>query len=194
MVFRVGRARFNRKRFRGRITVEYLRKKAVTDPGNTLYMAAFRASVFHHTLDNTTLHVTTELVSSAKYGDTRGPLNIVTLHIINFRTPDWFPKYDDLSDDYRNRLHISILFDSDIKYLEDAEQDRARDFLEHLRSSREWNVGVHETFIEKAHPRTGTFHLAGFGSDNRMRWLHRNGSYYNRPFGHIALYPGGVEP
>ena len=127
------------------------------------------------------------------YADKRGRLIMVKLECIMDDVPIWFPSYKELTDEQeRNFLHFSICFTGDLKKMNPVDREIAKQHIERLSCDPDWNGKCHETTTYHIHS-NGTFHLRGFESDFSMHWLHEHGSYCNRIFGHIALYPGGLS-
>ena len=126
-------------------------------------------------------------------GDWRGDFICVKLTIESNMIPAWFPAFNEVPVDDRNFLHMSICFSGDIDKMASLEdQALAHQYIAELKTDDAWNGERHETCIARAAPH-GTFHLKGFDNDQRMTWLHKHGSYWQRPFGHIALYMGGLH-
>ena len=126
-------------------------------------------------------------------GDWRGDFICVKLAIESNMIPAWFPAFNEVPVDDRNFLHMSICFSGDIDNMALEDQALAHQYIAELKKDEAWNGERHETCIAHVTRDTGTFHLKGFDNDQRMTWLHNHGSYWQRPFGHIALYMGGLH-
>ena len=106
--------------------------------------------------------------------------------------PSWVPKAENMKFSIRNSLHISVLFLSDIQKMDANDRVIAEQYIEELSNDGGWNGNTEwRTNISDYLPH-GTFHLAGFDNDERLRWLHSKGSYYWKKYGHVALYSGGI--
>lgn len=203
---KVGNMRVHRRiRQRGNsryweVNQDELRTRTLLSENFSLFWLAFQTWVRIHqecylAYGVARLRTRATFVKSPYHNGWRGNLYYVKLDFLPDETvPRWFPRFDDAPENSRNVLHMSICFTRDIESLEGEDRLYAEQCVNELLHDPHWNgTMIHETYVSHCPRLGGTFHLAGFESDNRLKWLHENGSYKKRWFGHIALYIGGLS-
>jgi hypothetical protein len=172
-----------------RITRELLQRESTASADFLPYWAAFRAWVYRHEYNDASfIRVKTRLVTSDYCDPQRGRLIMLQLTVIESNRTEWFPTYDEVSGKDRNRLHVSICFDKDVQWLSPTDAALWHTYRAELEG--EWERDDFRTWVTEHH-RSGSFYLKGL-NDPRMTWMHERGSYKKKPFGHIALYWGGL--
>ena len=187
---RAGKQRINQPRS-SKVTPSVLKQLTLKDVNFPLYWDTYRLWV-RRTMESQTVITVIPSFEVIQNGDRRGDFICVKLAIESDVIPAWFPAFDEVSVKNRNFLHISICFSGDINMMSQADQAKAHQFIAELKNDASWNGERHKTCIAHAAPH-GTFHLRGFENDQRMTWLHSQGCYWQRPFGHIAPYMGGLH-
>ena len=193
MTLKIAGGRRVQRRKGAKVTPAKLQEWAATRKDFSLYWIAFKRWVFNHLTVTFRVTATFELApADPDHPDRRGRFYWVRLNFVPDESiPAWFPTYDEMPANERNFLHISVCFTGDIEKMNDEDRDQAHRYIHELEA--EWNGNtVWTTFVKHCY-NSGTFHLAGFEKDERMRWLHEHGSYKNRALGHIALYAGGIS-
>lgn len=186
----VGNRRVN-QRYGLKVTPPALKYLTLKNVNFQLYWHAYKLWV-HRIMESQTVITGIPTFEVIQSGDPRGAFICVKLTIESDLIPLWFPAFDEVSENDRNFLHFSICFTGDIDNMSPIDQALAHDCIAELKEDPQWNGERHETRIAYA-ASNGTFHLQGFDNDPRMMWLHSQGSYWNRNFGHIALYMGGLH-
>ena len=200
---KVGNRRIHRRLLRRgnskywKVTQDELRMRTQQSDNFTLFWLAFQTwvRIHHWSLEDygvARLQIRARFMMSPD-SDSRGHLYYVVLEFIADDTvPGWFPRFEDAPERSRNVLHMSICFTGDLEWLEEEDRRYADQYLAELQEDPLWNgTNVREAYVNRCPRRGGTFHLGGF-YDYRLQWLHSIGSYKDRPFGHIALYIGGL--
>ena len=189
---------------RGGMTIKLnqyeLKRQSIASENFVLYWLAFKLWVWKHTYNNICglgipyLRVKPTFELAPETGDSRGRLYYIRLDFVSDATvPRWFPSFAETPESRRNFLHISVFFTGNIAKMKKANRKRARRYIRSLETDSQWNGATEQvTYVSYCPNGGGTFHLAGFENDKKMRWLHEHGSYANRSFGHIALYAGGL--
>ena len=181
--------RFNRKG--KRINENNFKQGSITDENYGPYWAAYRTWIYKRYYDKTPLTISARLVLSPGFREGLYRIEL-TIHDNN-TIPSWFPTFHNAPANTRDILHMSICFVRDIQLMKAADRQWANQCITDLQQDPNWSGHiVHNTYISKCN-RNGTFHLAGFDSDSKMKWLHSKGHYKERSFGHIALYVGGLH-
>ena len=188
---KVSGRRIHRRRRPGKvisITLLTLRINAIKGFQSFFFLRTFRFWLESHR-DHVRVKPVFEL---SPYESYNGRLYWVRLEFESDNTiPRWYPSYDLVDPQYRNYLHMSVCFDKDVKNM--PEQEQAQQYINELLEDPNWNGNtIYDTFVLHFNSNTLTFNLAGFQGDKRMRWLHEHGHYYDRSFGHIATYVGGL--
>jgi hypothetical protein len=178
-----------------------LRKQTIASDNFMLFWLTYKLWVRLHTkesikkLDMPYMEVRPTFELAPENGDGRGRLYYVRLNFADDGTiPRWFLSFAETPVNRRNVLHMSVFFTGDIVKMKKANRKRARRYIRALEADPMWNgTTAYNTYVSRCPKEGGTFHLAGFDEDEKMRWLHEHGSYANRKFGHIALYTGGLS-
>lgn len=189
---RAGNSRINQRRA-SQVNERVLRQITVRTVNFKLYWDTYVFWVRRIMESQATIYVTPRF-EVIRNGDRRGSFICVKLAIASDLIPSWFPALDQLPSKDSNFLHISISFTGDIRQMtEKSDRDMATRYIKALVNDPQWNGQTQHATTICSMLKHGTFHLSGFDSDYRMRWLHERGSYSHKKFGHIALYRGGLH-
>lgn len=134
--------------------------------------------------------VNLEWLTADEY-DTRGRLLCARIEVEREQEHHWIPRFDELPRGEANVLHISICFEADLERARRNGHQYVLEAYDRAAADISWQNSTYQTFVETQNRDTGTFFLAGFQNDRNLKTLHDYGSYWERQFGHVAIYVGG---